>query len=72
MRRLLAFPAVALSGVLALVGCAGGARPGAHPPGAHPAGAHAAAAHPKPGKPAASAVAHPKPRKLITGSGVTR
>jgi ABC-type branched-subunit amino acid transport system substrate-binding protein len=67
MRRLLAFPAVALSGVLVLVGCAGGAHPGAHP-----AGAHAAGAHPKPGKPAASAVARPKPGKLITGSGVTR
>jgi ABC-type branched-subunit amino acid transport system substrate-binding protein len=72
MRRLLAFPAVALSGVLVLVGCAGGAHPGAHPAGAHPAGAHAAGAHPKPGKPAASAVARPKPGKLITGSGVTR
>src|SRR5918912_4218399 len=54
----LAFPAVALSSLLALVGCTTST-------------GHSAAPH-KPTKSTASTVAHPKPRKLTTGPGVTQ
>ncbi|HKS52535.1 MAG TPA: ABC transporter substrate-binding protein [Pseudonocardiaceae bacterium] len=54
----LAFPAVALSSLLALVGCTTST-------------GHSAAPH-KPAKSTASTVTDPKPRKLTTGPGVTQ
>lgn len=70
MRRLFAFPVVALTSVLALAGCSTSApRPNAHPKPSGPAAS--TNVHPKPSGRATSTIAHPAPGRLITGPGVT-